>query len=87
LAATEHLVGEQQQLKADVARLEHDVRSATARSSEVPSFSLRTDISRLEQQLADQDEALDSLRKTVEGLRRKPSQPPAAKRTPRAKAD
>lgn len=85
-ASTGRLAGEQRDLKAHVARLEQELRAsarAANRTTELSALGpLRSDVNLLGEQLAEQNEALDSLRKSVERLRRKPQAPAQAPAPP-----
>lgn len=83
IEAAEILAREHQQLKAQVADLEKAAEAATAtaaRASSQASTSgpLRSDVRLLQEQLAEQTEALDNLGRAVERLRRKVATPAAA---------
>ncbi len=83
IEAAEILAREHQQLKAQVADLEKAAEAATAtaaRASSQASTSgpLRSDVRMLQEQLAEQTEALDNLGRAVERLRRKVATPAAA---------
>ena len=86
LSVTEGLVGEHSQMKSDLARLEQEVR---ATASATPALApLRSDVRRLRDQIAQQNEALEALRVVVESIpKRAPNRSPAAKRTARPSKD
>lgn len=92
-AAIEDLLREQRQLKEQVAALAQasDTASAAASraASQVSALSpLRSEIKLLHQELAEQNETLEALRKAVErpAAKKAPAEKaPAAKRAPRAK--
>jgi chromosome segregation ATPase/DNA-directed RNA polymerase subunit RPC12/RpoP len=92
LAFTDDVARELQQLKSHVADLQQASEAATAtaaRASAQASASspFRGDVRRLQEQVAAQEEALQSLQRTVERLRRKPAAAaPAAKSAKTTKA-
>lgn len=73
--AAELLVREHQQLKVQVARLEQEADAATARAASQASATapLKSDIRLLQEQLAAHNDALGTLGRAVERLRRKVS--------------
>ncbi len=83
-AAVQDLIREQRQLKDSVATIEQasDAATAAAARASMQASSLgpiRSDVKLLHQEIAEQQEALDALRRTVERLRQPPpSAPPAA---------
>lgn len=86
LAAVDDLVGEHQQLRAEVAKLDRVADAATAAaaraSAQASTFGpVRSDVRALHEQVAAQNEALAALTRSVEALRRKvPGRAPAAKK-------
>jgi chromosome segregation ATPase len=87
IESAEILAREHQQLKAQVANLEKAAEAATAaaaRASSQASTSgpLRSDVRLLQEQLAEQTEALAALSRSVERLRRKVASPAAAETEP-----
>ena len=92
-AAVEDLTREQRRLKQELASLAQtsDATAATASraTSQVSALStLRSEIKLLHQEIAEHEEALDTLRKTVDALRRSgQKRAPAGKRAPAKKKD
>ena len=96
-AAVQDLLREQRQLKDSVASLEQasDAATAAAARASMQASSLgplRSDVKLLHQEAAEQQQALDALRRTVERLRPPPAAAPSpatrrsAKKAPPAKA-
>jgi len=93
-AAVQDLIREQRQLKDAVADLEQvsDAATAAAARASMQASSLgpvRSDVKLLHQELLEQQDALDRLRRTVERLRQPPPPPPPARpatKRPPAKA-
>ncbi len=87
LAAVDDLGREQQQLRAEVAKLERMVDAATAaatRASQASTFGpVRSDVRLLHEQVAAQNEALAALTRSVEARRKVPRQAPAPKKASR----
>jgi hypothetical protein len=86
-AAVQDLLREQRQLKDSVATLEHASDAATAAaaraSMQVSSMGpLRSDVKLLHQEMLEQQEALDAVRRTVDRLRQAPAAPPPAAAPP-----
>ena len=83
IEAAEILAREHQQLKAQVAELEKAAEAAAATAARASSLAtasgpIRSDVRLLQEQLAAQNEAIATLGRTVERLRRKGSTPAAA---------
>ncbi|MDP1804057.1 MAG: hypothetical protein Q8K72_02720, partial [Acidimicrobiales bacterium] len=90
-AAVQDLIREQRQLKDSVATVEQasDAATAAAARASMQAASLgpiRSDVKLLHQEIAEQQEALDGLRRTVERLRQPPPAP-ATKAAPARKAE
>ena len=83
IEAAEFLVREHQQLKLQVARLEQEADAATARAASQASATspLKSDIRVLQERLAAQNDALGTLGRAVERLRRQVSAPAPAPAT------
>ena len=82
-AAVQDLIREQRQLKDAVTNLEQlsDAATAAAARASMQASSLgpvRSDVKLLHQELLEQQDALDQLRRTVERLRQPPRSTPAA---------
>ena len=92
-AAVEDLLREQRQLKQELASLAQTAdATATAASRAASQVSalgpLRSQIKLLHQEIAEQNEVIDTLRKTVEAQARPaPKRAPAGKRAPAKKKD
>jgi DNA anti-recombination protein RmuC len=88
-ATTEELVRDHQQMKAQLAMLEHAAEAAAGEAARASSQAsalapLQLDVRALHDQLTSQNEALATLAKSVERLRRRiAAQEPEAKRPPR----
>ncbi len=89
IEAAETLAREHQQLKAQVARLEQEAGSASpaGASQAAETAPLRRDVELLQEQMAAQNEALATLSRAVERLRRKSSTPAATKPARKATQD